>query len=236
MHKHTPKNQFKTRNPPLCQNTSHYISIFNFNPCPIFHAFHLSSPGWFAIFLSHPQSAILFIHLDLPFLPVLVALATHDHAAKGARRQVQGGALASPGFWFSGFCRTLSMHSVWHRDTISLFSTQWNTTAGVGVPQVNTRQICLSTFTSLWVCTPLKKFLRAPMHAAALRVLHLPLFLSSSVQSGRSKVLRRDYLAANTTVVTRWGVVLPVRPAAISLHWWPGRRQTLGFQHPATFA
>jgi len=81
---------------------------------------------------------------------------------KGACRQVQGGALVPPEFCVSVICRTLFMHRVWHRVTIRLFYTEWNMTAGVGVPQVDTKQTCPYPLTILWVCTPWKKSCRRP--------------------------------------------------------------------------
>src|SRR6218665_644518 len=87
-------------------------------------------------------------------------------SGKGARREVQGDALSPTWILFSSFFaeHSLFMHRVGHRDTVSLFSTECNMTAGVGIPQVDTRQICPSTLDySLWVCTTLEKILRAPI-------------------------------------------------------------------------
>ena len=50
------------------------------------------------------------------------------------------------------------MHRVGHRDTVSLFSTECNMTAGVGIPQVDTRQICPSSLdTTSGFAPPWKK-------------------------------------------------------------------------------
>jgi len=47
-----------------------------------------------------------------------------------ARKQAQVVLLQPPGipgFYFTVYCRKLFMHRVWHRDTVRLFSTEWNT-------------------------------------------------------------------------------------------------------------
>ena len=68
------------------------------------------------------------------------------NADKGALREVQGGALAPPGFCFFKFFINIlqfrsmfCMHKVRHR--ISLSSTERNTAAGIGVQQVDAIQI-----------------------------------------------------------------------------------------------
>jgi len=66
---------------------------------------------------------------------------------KGARRQVQGGALAP--LWILLFRvllqllqNTIHAQSLTQRDTVILYSTERNTTADIGFPQVDTRQTC----------------------------------------------------------------------------------------------
>ena len=82
---------------------------------------------------------VLCLYVWMPCMCARVCYVVHACLYNGARKQVQGGAFAPPGFFFSIFCITLFIHRVWHRDTAILFSAEWNTTADIGVPQVETR-------------------------------------------------------------------------------------------------
>ena len=65
---------------------------------------------------------------------------------KGARRQVQGGAVAHPGFCFSVFFSAQYPCTEYDTETPPHSSyTECNTTAGFGVPNIDTRQIYPST-------------------------------------------------------------------------------------------
>jgi len=68
--------------------------------------------------------------------------------------------LHSLGFCFSVICRKLFMYGVWHRVMIRLFCAEWNTTAGVGVPQVDRMPLPFDYPLGLH---PLENILRAPM-------------------------------------------------------------------------
>ena len=96
---------------------------------------------------------------------------------KGARRQVQGGALAPP--WillFSFFYRTIFMHRVWHRDWRCRFQSLLQSEIREHVLKFHKQTLdifALQPLTSLWVCTPLEKILRVPMSGGDLLFIYL---------------------------------------------------------------
>src|SRR6218665_946321 len=88
--------------------------------------------------------------------------------SKGAHRQVQGGALAPPGFCISVFCRPLSVHTIAqsltqkHRQTL-FYKVKYDIRCGCS--KVDTRQICLQLLINLWVCTHWKKSCGRPCYS-----------------------------------------------------------------------
>src|SRR6218665_1080745 len=91
-------------------------------------------------------SVCLFVCVSVVCLSDIYRLSIGLSLARAPAVRCKGCTFTHLDFVFQFFAEhSLFMHRVGHRDTVSLFSTECNMTAGVGIPQVDTRQICPSS-------------------------------------------------------------------------------------------